>query len=184
MFNSSDFVPYFFISFSLSAPFSWMLLWFFFLHSSYLKYIKSDYRASKQSKESLQWAFECLPYFFKKEWKKLWKDRRNCLKGDCRAIHGFSSLARFLLSNLFISDTFAQFTCNFRIILWWWWSSSSSSLLLFAFLLVFIHKLCWFYSASFHFYRRSHKNANEKLTFNCKVFSFIKATISFTNIQS
>lgn len=122
--------------------------------------------------------------FSKKNEKKLWKDRRNCLKGDCRAIHGFSSLARFLLSNLFISDTFTQFTCNFRIILWWWWSSSSSSLLLFAFLLVFIHKLCWFYSASFHFYRRSHKNANEKLTFNCKVFSFIKATISFTNIQS
>lgn len=60
----------FFYFFLTLCPILMDVVVIFFLHSSYLKYIKSDYRASKQSKESLQWAFECLPYFFKKEWKK------------------------------------------------------------------------------------------------------------------
>lgn len=91
---------------------------------------------------------------------------------NCSAIYGFSWFVRFPTKPYLFRHIFARFTCNVRIFLRWLSSSLlfASYSLLASVLVQLSFSLC--------------ENANEQLTSNCiesnKVYSFIKATISFS----
>lgn len=86
---------------------------FFFIScSSCLKYIKSDYRVSKQwqkSKETLQRAFECLPFEgkTKKKFARTRTNDLNCLEGDCSVVQNLSVLISWILSFFLCVATFS-----------------------------------------------------------------------------